>query len=352
MIKKMYTALLIACLFSACKEPQPPVLGAYEEGVFTVNEGVFGQTSGTITHFNRTTKTTQTKIFKQVNQRDLGDVVQSMCFYEDKAYIVVNNSNKIEVVDANTFEEKAQIMGLKLPRYFLPISSTKAYVSEWGADGLTGTVGVLDLTTNTLSNQIVVGKGPERMLLKDGKVFLTHVGGYGSNNIVTVLNTATDQVEATINVLDKPSACVEDGDGNLWVACAGQVAYLTYPTIDTINSTASGLVQIDPNTHAVLATHSFGKGKPVGNLIINSNLNNELYYTRSNKVWKYTTTTGVEEELFEGSFYGLGFDPNTNYIYAATSSGVNLATAKRYQTDGTLVDNYSVGVFANSFVTK
>lgn len=346
-----YWIVISVVLFSACENPTIEPEGSYGEGVFTINEGVFGQTSGTITHYNRGDQQTKTKIFKQVNERDLGDVVQSMYFHEDLAYIVVNNSNKIEVVDAHTFEEKAQILNLRLPRYFLPISSTKAYVTEWGTDGLTGTIAVLNLETNTIVNRIPVGKGPEQMVWTNGKVYITHLGGFGTNNEVTIMDSASDQVEKVIPVLDKPSSCVQDVDGNLWVACSGKVAYLTYPTIDVANSTESGLIKIDPTTQTVISTESFGKGNAVGNLIIDAT-KTTLYYTRSAKVWRYTIGTGVEEALFSGSFYGLGFDLKTNYIYAATSSGVNPATIQRYQTDGTLVDSYTAGVFANGFAFK
>lgn len=352
-MKSLFFLLLCCLLFSACTE-EPPITeaGLYSEGVFTVNEGIFGQTSGTITYYNRTNGTTENKIFKQANSRDLGDVVQSMSFHNGKAYIVVNNSNKIEVADENTFEERAQITGLRLPRYFLASSLDKAYVSEWGADGLTGTIAVLDLENHSVVRRISVGVGPERLLLKNGKLYITHVGGYDSNNTITVINVANDQIETTISVLDKPSACVEDIDGFIWVACAGKVAYSTYPTIDVANSTESGLVKIDPTTNSIVQTVSFGKGNPIGNLIINSNTKNELYYSRSGTVWKYGSVSGVEEALFSGSFYGLGFDPTGNYIYAATSVGVNAAEAQRYDTNGDLIDAYTVGVFANGFVFK
>jgi len=275
-----------------------------------------------------------------------------MSFYEDKAYIVVNNSNKIEVADANTFEEKAQITGLRLPRYFLASASNRAYVSEWGVDGLTGTIAVLDLTSQTVLNRISVGVGPEKLLLKNEQLYVTHVGGYTSNNIISVIDLTTNQVQTTIPVLDKPDACVEAVDGSIWVACAGDVAYLTYPTIDTINSTESGLVKLNPVTNTVEETILFGKGNPVGNLVLNTSNKSELYYRRSGKVWKYTIASGLETALFSGTFYGLGFDSVTNSIYATTSVGVDAAEAQRYDTNGNLLDSYRVGVFANGFVFK
>lgn len=341
--------LLIAV--SACRDKEPLPKGQFSEGVFTINEGLFGNTSGTITHFDRAGGTSE-RIFWQKNQRDLGDVVQSLVFQGEQGYVVVNNSNKIEVVDANTFAEQAQITDLRLPRYCLPISNTEAYVSEWGTDGLTGSLARIDLTTNTLIERFMIGMGPERMLLKDDFLYITHVGGFGTNNQVTVFDVQQRQVATTITVADKPSGLVEDEQGQLWVACAGEVNYLTYPNIDTANSTPSQLVKIDPATNAIVQQINFGKGNPMGNLIINENPSDRLFYTKAGQVWSFDVATGQEQLLFSGRFYGLGYDAATDYIYAATSSGVNPALVQRYHLDGTLVDDYTAGVFANGFVFR
>src|SRR5690349_18079729 len=82
----------------------------YQSGLFIVNEGSFGTPNGEISFFDRTTKTITNKLFETVNNRPLGgDVVQSMLIYQDKAYIVCNNSNKVEVTDANTFTSSVTI---------------------------------------------------------------------------------------------------------------------------------------------------------------------------------------------------------------------------------------------------
>jgi DNA-binding beta-propeller fold protein YncE len=330
----------------------PNSVGQYSQGVFVINEGMFGNTSGTISHFDRADNTITQRIFWKKNQRDLGDVVQSLVFEGDKGYIVVNNSNKIEVVEAATFAEKAQITGLRLPRYCLPVSNTEAYVTEWGADGLTGSLARIDLVSNTLLERIPVEQGPERLLLQNGLLYITHIGGLGSNNKVTVFDVQQRQVVQVIAVADKPSGIVEDGQGKLWVACAGEINYLTYPNIDTANSTESKLIAIDPATNTIAQEINFGKGDPIGNLLINSTSKEQLFYTRAGQVWRYNIATGLEEALLAGSYYGLGYDPATQYLYAATSSGINPAQVQRFRLDGTLVDAYTAGIFANGFVFR
>ncbi len=165
------------------------------------------------------------------------------------------------------------------------------------------------------------------------------------------INTTTDQIESTVQVQDKPGAITEDMDGNLWVACAGNITYSNYPAIDSSNSTESSLLKISPDNYNILFSRSFGKGNPIGNLIINS-IGTELYYTKAGQVWKHDIGSGLESVLFSGNFYGLGYDSVTDYIYAATSSGINVAYAKRYMNNGNFVDSFQLGIFASSFLFR
>ena len=65
----------------------------------------------------------------QNNNQILGSIAQSLSFFQSNFYVVINNSNKI-VVCNNQFKKTSQISGLTSPRYFLPVSNQKAYVSD------------------------------------------------------------------------------------------------------------------------------------------------------------------------------------------------------------------------------
>src|SRR5690606_29543929 len=82
------------------QEPQ----GAYENGILITNEGNYGQGNGTVTFISDDFSYAEQKVFFNVNGTLLGDTAQSIGFYEDLAYIVVNNSQKIEVVNRYTFQ--------------------------------------------------------------------------------------------------------------------------------------------------------------------------------------------------------------------------------------------------------
>src|SRR5688572_26424296 len=119
-------------VLSSCgKEDDDPIADReFGNGVFVTNEGQFQKSNGDVSFIDKPSKAVEQTLFLTVNGRPAGDVVQSMTFHNGKAYIIVNNSNKIEIANAATFKSEGVINGLKQPRYMV-ISNNKAYVSSW-----------------------------------------------------------------------------------------------------------------------------------------------------------------------------------------------------------------------------
>ena len=152
--KKLFFFLVSGTLFflSSCKKDtvEPNENPTYENGAFIINEGPFQNGSGTLSFYSRQSGEISNDIYQNANEKvQLGNIVHSMTIHNDLAYIVVNNSNKIIIANAKNLENVGEITGFELPRYFLPIDDNKAFVSQWGADGVTGSIKVIDLQTNT-----------------------------------------------------------------------------------------------------------------------------------------------------------------------------------------------------------
>ena len=207
-INKFLTVILSATILISCQKDSPtpnlPVGGLYENGYFVTNEGNFGTGNGSVSFIDENGLVSN-NVFAQTNSFSLGDVVQSMQIINDHAYIVVNNSSKIEVADIDSMTYVTTINGLTSPRYILQVSADKAYISDWGIGGLH----VVDLNTNTVISTINTGTGPEKMLIKDNKVFVCNVGGWGLNNTVSVIDADNDLLITNIIVGDKPNSIVE-----------------------------------------------------------------------------------------------------------------------------------------------
>ncbi len=329
--------------------------GDYSKGIFVVNEGIYGQTSGTITFYDEDSLKTVQDIFRIANSRDLGNVVQSMYFHNSKAYIVVNNSNKIEVADADNFKELAQINGLEQPRYFLPISADRALVTQWGYDLLSGSIALIDLNNNTILQKISqgIGKGPEQMLKFNDKVYIANVGGLDFDNFISVFDLQTLSVMDTIVVDDAPNSLQLGADNLLWVACKGKAVYSTFPDIDSVNSTYGSLVGIDLNNNNIQKRILLQKGRGASNLIKSSANNNEMLFLYNNAVNCLNTNTEQIRSLISGNYYGLGAKPGSDYFFASKNSGIQASTVYAIRlSDGIKLDSFTAGIFANAILYK
>lgn len=114
-----FSLVLTACS-SDDKEVLPPEeeLGAYHQGIFVTNEGPFNNGTGTLTYLSKDFATVENNVYFNVNEENLGNIVQSMTFGEEEAFIIVSNAHKIIVVNSSTLEQTATITdGLNNPRY-------------------------------------------------------------------------------------------------------------------------------------------------------------------------------------------------------------------------------------------
>src|SRR5687768_18408442 len=107
-MKKFRPIFLLVCLaamvfFSSCDNDDEKPKGEFSSGVLVLNEGNFTEADGTVSHFDRTSAQVKQDVFGSVNNgKALGSVVQSLTVDGDLTYVVVNNSNKVEVVNSHT----------------------------------------------------------------------------------------------------------------------------------------------------------------------------------------------------------------------------------------------------------
>jgi YVTN family beta-propeller protein len=341
-MKKLLYLAFASLLFISCSSdddgpnPQPSPPDAYENGILITNEGPFGNGSGTVSFISEDFSNVKQDIFFTVNGKDLGNIVNSMGFQDENAYIVVNNSQKIEVVNRYSFESIDSISsGLNNPRFFVSNDPVKAYVTNWGDPNDNGDdfVAVVDLRTNNVSATIPVSFGPERMISSNNKVYVAHQGGFGQNNLISVISGSS--LQTTIVVGDAPNSMVEE-DGILYVLCGGKPDY-------TGNETPGSLVKIDLSNNQIIETLTFGATEHPTGLTEDGN---NLFYSLNGKVYKLAASSNTlpGTAIIDGFFYAM--EAKDGKLYA-TDAGDFLSNGRLLVYDlatNQEIENITVGI--------
>lgn len=343
--KLIINALIFGILTTSCSEDTMEITqGDYQGGLLISGEGS-GAGTGSVSHVTEDLSNGTNFIYKTVNDKELGTFLQSMAFSEENAYIIVDNAHSITVVDRYTFQEITVINeNLEHPRYMTVVDDI-GYATNWGstADSNDDYIAVLDLTTNTVIKTIPVGMGPERIIAYENKLYVSHKGAFGTNNIISVLNTDNDTVTEIV-VGDRPDELFFDENNILYVLSEGQTIYDADWNV-TGHTTAS-ISKINTTTQAILNTWSFNEGEHPSLFAMNGN---NLYYFLDTGVYSFdkeATELPESSSIETGYIYGMAVKKNR--LFTLQSSFTALSELYVYNlSSGTETGNIKVALGAS-----
>lgn len=336
--------LLTLSLFVACSDPNSgkDTTKVELQGAFVLNEGQFTQANGSLSFYSPEADSVQNNIFENVNGRALGDIVNDMLIVDSIAFIVVNNSNTIEVMSLNTWKSKGTIpAGDYTAPYNIALAAPgKIYVSNLYANS----VSVISVENLAIEKTIAVGANPEGIAVAGDYAFVAN-SGFGYANTVTVIDTKSDEVKATIRVGDNPQTAVVDADGRVQVLCSGSYGDYYNPNDDT----PGGLYVIDPTTLSVTDSMIIG-GHP-GRLVMDDN--GYAYYKNGAIVQYNQKSLQVTDSTFidGGFFYNFAYDEVSEQFFVTdakdfTQNGEVIIFDK----DGKEVKRYVAGIIPGKIV--
>jgi hypothetical protein len=289
---------LFMTIFSACK-PDEDVKVETEnyKGAIIVNEGGFGKSNASIGIYKPGTGD-YFDAFRKANDRPLGDVIQSVSLINGRYYIVVNNSNKIEVVNQGDFKSVATIT-VTQPRYVLQLSSNKAYISQMNGASMS----VLDLGSNTITKTIQVNSSTDHMARMNGRVYV----GKAFGDKIYVVNDTTDTVIDSVAVGSGVGNIVNIGSNQIAALCSG------FPSVSNAK-----LVFINKDSFAVERSVDFSSGYYSSTMMFSGG--NLFYSFGDNKLYGINSTATIPPPspvitLASGSVYGFAVDPLNGDLY-------------------------------------
>ncbi len=314
-----------------------PVPTESARGVYVLNEGNFGRGNSTLSFYDPVLNTVFPAVFRSVNNRDLGDTGNDIAVHEGLAYIVVNFSDKLEIIDTGDHSSVATVSfppGSNPYKIAIAPDLEKAYVTNlWDAS-----VSVVDLTgLRLLTDKIQVGENPQGLAYAGGKVYVCN-SGFGSARTVSVIDAWTDQVIKTLTLSDGPANIGVDSNGHLWIVCTGNFGF-----IDPSDETPGKLFVLDPTNDEVLDSIDVD-GHP-GEISFSSD--GFAYVVGNLGIMKIDTRTAelIVSPFIPGSFYTVSIDEFSNDIYVCDAKDFQQnGTVALYSASGDLMREFEVGV--------
>jgi len=251
-IKLTYRTLcivLIAISFVACRKdakvaPEevtdtlfPAEPNAAVRGLYLVNEGNMYMNKASLDFVDFSAGSYRRNIYNQANPdvtKGLGDVGNDVGVYGSKLYVVVNGSNKVEVLNVKTGKRIQQIDIINC-RY-ITFSRGRAYVSAYlgqigDPEAPNGIVAEIDTSSLKETKRVEVGRQPEEMAVVGNNLYIANSGGYTPGNYersISVINLETFTEIKRIPVAVNLHRLKADRYGDLYVTSRGD--YLDVPS--------------------------------------------------------------------------------------------------------------------------
>ena len=311
----------------------------YGNGLFITNEGNFGKPNAEVTFITKDLSLMQNDIYKAKNNENLGDVLQSMVVNGDKAYLLLNNSNKITIVDRITFKKTGEITAqLNTPRY-MAIANGNLYVSndKYGAAKF---VNVYKLSDNSFVKKIDFASTStvENVVEAGGNIFVQNAS-YGFGNTITKINT-------TSNTIEGAAIPVPNGDISKTISSNGNVYTIAGTSTDSYIYQISAAGSITKTTTLT--------GLPNGrNLQVDGG---KYYFSSTNKIYSMdmnsttTPTTALITAVDGGAnFTVYGFTVLDGRIFVSDVKGFTAPSEMTvYNTSGAVISKFTAGIGATS----
>jgi len=350
----MYFAVMAAITFTSCKKdstddgggdnPQPT---SKTNIAYVLNYGSYSGANGEISIYDRDSKElTDTAGYTTINGVDFSSKIESATIIGDKMYIMSNNGDKIDIINANTLKQTQNPIAVDItkPRFMVE-SNGIGYISCWGdvavwAVMANSYIAKMDLATNAITKINIPG-GLEGMAIVNNTLYIAQ----SARNTIITMDLSNDNIDS-IKTPAIPQQFAVGNDGKLYVSLVSKFSTpyhkdsLGVAVINTSNNTIERKIDLP------------GIG---GNGFIHISSDKNTLYVLSNK-WNAAFTGTISalstidlsndniSEILNGeSFSGFNLEPTTDNIYLTiTTSTTENGKLKIYSKTGSEIDSEDV----------
>ena len=289
------------------------VTARFTSGAFLLNEGNFGNETGTLTYIDASKQFVLDSAYIRVNGTKLGNVCQDMAFANGKVYIISQNGPKnggeglLTIADAKTLEKHKVINDAALAKDWpthIAVVHSRIY--------LRGNKGIYRGTEEG-SFKLIPGteQANKLRMVTIGELVIATT----STNKLLVIQD--EEVKQTFTLPEgSPSGLALAPDGQLWLS------YSKPNTLAKVSVSASGVKILDKHT----TTQSLDK-KYTATSAIFARANQIFFTEQSSVIYRHDFSTGETKEIVDVQkvdkqakmyYNSLGIDPKTGHIYYAS----------------------------------
>lgn len=321
--------------------------GIYENGILVANEGSFTKPNADVTFVSNNLADVANNIFAANNNNEaFGKVLQSIGFSGDRAYLVANVPNKIEVVNRYTFKKQATVVAnLDSPRY-IAFAGTKYFVTNNNFSSNVKKVNIYNVSDNSYVGAINFPRYAEKIVEAEGNIVVQTDGvGYDASwnpiatgHTISIINPSSN-TESTVSPMTLPgSGIIRD-----------LISYKGIAYVLTSDDTNSYIYKINSSAGTYTSTVLTGIPK-VQKLRADDN---KFYFINdANKIYSMAigTTAIPTAPIATATGNVYGFDVIDGRIYAADADFSKDGKVNVYNAaNGSLLKNFTAGVGTNGF---
>ncbi len=338
-------AAILSFLTGCVKDPvsalrEVPVPSA--RGVYIINQGNFGRANSSLSYYDLVSFHVYNDVFTAVNGKNLGDVAQGMTIRGSSGYVVVNNSQKIEIIDLATNLNTGTIPtgAGSSPGQMAFVNDTLALVTDLYSNALL----VVNVPARRVTGSITVGANPAGVAIAGGKAYVSN-SGFGSGRTVSVVSVVSLSVVQTVTVGDNPGGVQVTPSGAVYVVCTG-----SYDFTDPAKDTPARITVIDPSSDVV--TDSIFIGGHATDIGIG--IDGIGYVPSSAAVLRVDTRVHKVTGVFkEGSYFAVGVEAASGDVYLADAKNfIQPGTVSVFAPNGQLRTQFDAGLIPGAFAFK
>ncbi|WP_299251518.1 DUF5074 domain-containing protein [uncultured Cytophaga sp.] len=333
--------LVIVFICISCKPPakeSDPLPDLQKKGIYVVNEGNFQSGNGSVSFYDSAQKTVTQDIYFAKNNKTAGDVCQSLYFYENNFFLVVNNSSKIEILNSD-FLNTNTITGLISPRYIAFSKTYKAYVTDLYGKG----VSILNTQSLDIEKKITINYWTEEILQYKDTMYVTSP----KSKYLYLIDVAAEVLKDSIDIGFGSSSIAIDDNNFIWLLCDGNQSKSIYPSLKCINPVDRSIVRnITATTFNSLASK-----------IHYSILDKHIYWIE-NDVYKLNTqninsTKDICISALGKTFYGLTINQTNGDIVVSDAGDYSQrSTIHIYNKKGLERESFKAGIISGYMLIK